>query len=113
MIFVTGGAFQGKTSYVKEHFEQEYDHYTVVNHYHLRIREQMEAGADPLAEAKRLVRDRGEDLIVICDEIGNGLVPMDAFERAYREMTGRVACYLAGEAEQVIRVVCGIGSRIK
>ena len=50
--------------------------------------------------------------MVICDELGCGLVPMDAFDRKYREACGRVSCYLAGQAEQVIRMVCGIPGRI-
>ena len=52
-------------------------------------------------------------LVIISDEIGYGLVPVDVFEREYREKSGRVNCYLAEKADQVIRVVCGIGSRIK
>ena len=50
---------------------------------------------------------------MISDEIGNGIVPMDAFEREYREQTGRILIELAKEAEEVIRVICGIGQKIK
>ena len=53
------------------------------------------------------------DCILISDEIGNGIVPMDAFEREYREQTGRILIELAKEAEEVIRVICGIGQKIK
>ena len=38
---------------------------------------------------------------------------MDAFEREYRERTGRILIRLAQEAEEVERVICGIGQRIK
>ena len=38
---------------------------------------------------------------------------MDAFERAWRERTGRIGCDLAKQAEAVYRVTCGIGTRIK
>lgn len=51
--------------------------------------------------------------MVISAEVGYGLVPIDAFERKYREAVGRVNCYLAGEAEQFYRVVCGEGERLK
>ena len=51
--------------------------------------------------------------VVICDEIGCGLVPMDAGERARREQVGRLCIALAKEADRVIRVVCGIGTVIK
>ena len=51
--------------------------------------------------------------ILVTDEIGYGIVPMDLFERDYREQTGRVCCELAARAEQVWRVCCGLGQRIK
>ena len=109
MILVIGGAYQGKTEYVRENFGAEYE---VVNEYHLQIKEQLEKGKDCMQEAAALLEEK-KPLIIISNEIGYGLVPMDAGERAYRETVGRVNCYLAREAEQVIRVICGIGTRIK
>ena len=47
------------------------------------------------------------------DEIGNGIVPLDAFEREYREQTGRAEILLAKKADEVVRVICGIGQKIK
>ena len=49
----------------------------------------------------------------VMDEIGGGIVPVDSFEREYRENTGRFGCALAAQAEKVIRVHCGIGVLIK
>ena len=57
--------------------------------------------------------ERHPDCIIISDEIGNGIVPLDGFEREYRERTGRMLVELADRAEEVIRVICGIGQRIK
>lgn len=54
-----------------------------------------------------------QDRYLICDEVGSGVVPMDAFERQYRETVGRVMCRLTPEADQVIRVQCGIGTILK
>ena len=51
--------------------------------------------------------------VVICDEIGCGLVPIDAGERQRREQVGRLCIQLAKEASRVIRVVCGVGTVIK
>lgn len=121
MILVIGGAWQGKEEYVKNQLLAEGNtslagaNYVVINAYHLKIREQMEAGEDPVQAAKALLKAprNGRNLVVICDEVGSGVVPMDAFERAYREKVGRVCCYFAKEAQQVIRVVCGVGVRIK
>jgi len=57
--------------------------------------------------------EENKDTIVIADEIGNGIVPIDAFERAYREQTGRAEILLAKKADEVVRVICGIGQKIK
>lgn len=57
--------------------------------------------------------EENQDTIVIADEIGNGIVPLDAFEREYREQTGRAEILLAKKADEVIRVICGIGQKIK
>ena len=47
------------------------------------------------------------------DEIGYGIVPMDLFQREYREKTGRICTELAERSEEVYRIICGIGMRIK
>lgn len=109
MIFIIGGANQGKTAFAENNFGEKYQ---LINQYHLRVKEQLQEGKDPLAEAEKLL-NKTENCVIISDEIGYGLVPIDKFERLYRETSGRVNCYLAGQAEQVIRVVCGIGNRIK
>lgn len=109
MIFIIGGAYQGKTDFAKNNFGEEYQ---LINQYHLRVKEQLRKGKDPIAEAEKLLKET-ENCVIISDEIGYGLVPVDKFERLYRETSGRVNCYFAGQAEQVIRVVSGIGSRIK
>lgn len=107
MILIVGGAFQGKTEYAEKNFG---DSYVIENHYHIKVREQLKKGLNPLEEAKKLTDN---NIVIVSDEIGYGLVPVDAFEREYREINGRVNCFFAEKAEQVIRVVCGIGTRIK
>ena len=57
--------------------------------------------------------EENPDTIVIADEIGNGIVPIDVFEREYREQTGRAEILLAKKADEVVRVICGIGQKIK
>lgn len=111
VILVIGGAYQGKNAYVREHFAGEYQ---VVSSYHEEIRRQLQEGRDCLAEAGRLLQaNTGKKLVIICDEIGCGLVPVDPFERMYREKVGRVQCMIAERADRVIRVTCGIGEMIK
>lgn len=111
MHFIIGGVKQGKNEYAKEHFAD----CEIVCDYQKKIREQLEAGKDTMEEAKTFlesVKDF-EHLAIVCDEVGYGLVPMDAFERAYREAVGRVSCFFAGKASEVIRMVAGLPVRIK
>ncbi len=60
-------------------------------------------------------RRRGEwaHCVFIADDISSGVVPIDPEMRAWREETGRLLAYLAGEAARVRRVFCGIGQVIK
>lgn len=51
--------------------------------------------------------------VVICNEVGSGVVPIDKAERAAREATGRLCVELAEQAEKVIRICCGVPSVIK
>ena len=53
------------------------------------------------------------DCIVICDELGCGVVPMDREERAWREQVGRTCCRMWERAAAVYRVTCGLGVRLK
>lgn len=51
--------------------------------------------------------------IIVCNEVGSGIIPMLASERMYREQTGRLCTLLASRAEHVIRMVCGIDVNLK
>ena len=64
---------------------------------------------DALASMVPQLRDK----ILIADDISQGLVPMDATDRAYREMMGRTLIWLAREADSVYRVFCGLGQQLK
>ena len=79
---------------------------------HLLVRRALLAGLDPAVLILRLVEEN-PDIVLICDEIGCGIVPMDAFERRWREETGRLCCRLAARAERVERVCCGLAQTIK
>ena len=124
MIFVTGGSYQGKLEYAKKLYPdaewadgagcslQELLSCGAVDHFHLFVRRWLQERKTPkkLTEA---ILDKNRDLIIVCDEIGCGLVPVDAFEREYRESVGRICTELAKNADEVYRVTCGIGNRIR
>lgn len=61
---------------------------------------------------EELIR-RNPSLVVVTNELGYGVVPIEAFDREYRERTGRVCTVLAAASDEVYRVVCGVGVRIK
>ena len=52
-------------------------------------------------------------IILVSDEVGYGVVPVDAFDRAYRERVGRICTELAAFSQKVTRVICGAGMVIK
>jgi adenosylcobinamide kinase/adenosylcobinamide-phosphate guanylyltransferase len=58
-------------------------------------------------------RSKWANSVIILNDISCGLVPMDPKDRAAREAASRLAIYLVGEADAVIRVFAGIGKRIK
>ena len=53
------------------------------------------------------------ETVIICASVGGGLVPVDRFEREWRELVGRTCCQLAAEATEVWRVFCGLPQRLK
>ena len=86
--------------------------FIIVNHFHRWVKRRLTDGGCPEEEIGDFLERYGE-CAIICDEIGNGIVPGDRFEREYRERTGRILIDLAARAERVERVICGIGQRIK
>ena len=124
MRMIIGGAFQGKMGYAQKEYpgirwvdgaacsEEELLQCEGVYHFHLYIRKSMEKYEEMRLFADRIIRENPQ-IVIITDEIGYGLVPIDAFERRYREETGRICTRLAAFSERVDRVVCGIGLPIK
>lgn len=53
------------------------------------------------------------DAVIICDEVGNGIVPVDREERRWRDAVGRIGCRISAEADTVTRLVFGIPVALK
>ncbi|WMJ22047.1 bifunctional adenosylcobinamide kinase/adenosylcobinamide-phosphate guanylyltransferase [Paludicola sp. MB14-C6] len=51
--------------------------------------------------------------VIVCDEVGCGVVPMQRYERDFRECVGRISCLVATNANSVERIYCGIATVIK
>ncbi len=107
MIFITGGASQGKTTFAGN-FPDRY----IIDDLHETIRNIIDDGKDPDGFVRELVL-QNPDAVIIMDEVGSGIVPVNERDRVYREAVGRAGQYLAGAAEEVYRVICGIGVKLK
>ncbi len=142
MELYIGGFAQGKLSYVQQKKKKEQipvgtvidcaepgyqeklqnlekDGVTIVNHLHLWVKDLLtQADEEKRSEstAKETILSWAEEhpkAIFICDEIGNGIVPIEKKDRIWREQTGRLTVELANRAERVERVLCGLGQRLK
>ena len=124
MILVIGGAYQGKLEYVLENYPHksvfrcsadnpEIDMSAdVINSFHLALLAQMRSGMDAYGCLTNMLPALNGK-IVICDDITCGVVPIEFETRMWRETAGRSMTLLSKNAREVIRVFCGIGSRIK
>ena len=130
MILVFGGAYQGKLDYVLDKFQlSEDDVYRCSRDGEINLDRRVIYGLEEFVywctengwEAKAVLESRCDmdadvpflDKIFIANDVSQGLVPMDATDRAFREMMGRTLLHLAKEAEEVHRVFCGLGQRLK
>lgn len=101
MIFVIGPLFSGKKAFAMEQLGcREED---LAENVQDMVKEDMTE-----ENMTALAAELSQYKIVIATEIGSGVVPIDAEERAKRELAGRLNCLLAERAETVIRVFCGL-----
>lgn len=109
MKLYIGGAYQGQDALA----QRENPGAELFVDFHETIRKAvLQDGLDPRAFAQEFCRAH-PDAVVIAHEVGAGVVPIEAQDRAFREAVGRALCVIAQESRQVTRCVCGIGVRIK
>lgn len=84
----------------------------ILNHFHILVKRLLEEETDAYDFTEKLI-NLSPNSVIISDEIGNGIVPMEKSERAWRETTGRLQCMIATHADTVERVYCGLGEKIK
>ena len=133
MELIIGGCFQGKLDYAKQRCKEagicvreeeildggkmpaeEYRERTgapvrILNHLHLVVRQYVETGKEqeiiPLLD--RLLM-KYPDMLIVCDEVGLGLVPVGETQQEYREAVGHTLCHLARQAVHMVRITAGI-----
>lgn len=126
MIIITGGAFSGKKDYAKKRFgfsdeeilkgencslEAVFSAKCIAD-YQLIVKRLLEENADVQAFTERLCKEN-PNAVVIINEIGAGIIPLEKSDRIWREETGRSGCLIARNSSEVIRLACGIPTTIK
>ncbi len=130
-IVVIGGYAQGKTAFAVEKFPE----YQVVSpqecismlqegclkdgasqaflldDFHLCMKQWLAEGKDYVQIVEQMLEYPA--WIILANEIGSGIVPMEQSDRMWREETGRMLTKLASKADKVYRMYAGIPTLIK
>lgn len=120
MILIIGGAYQGKLDFAKQRFGlTDEDVFTCQGKSIdfsktciYKIEEFVRNHPDPIGYFQAHRQDWQESILIV-EDIFCGVVPMGAENRTWRQNTGRLAQYLAGQAGQVSRIFCGLEQRLK
>lgn len=126
MIMITGGAFSGKKDYAKKRFDFSDDDILngencslnavfsakCIADYQFIVKRLLEENADVQTFTERLCKEN-PNAVVIINEIGAGIIPLEKSDRIFREETGRSGCLIARNSSEVIRLACGIPTTIK
>lgn len=99
MLFITGPLYSGKRTFAKPFGgRQKYEVQTL---------------AADAADLNALAEELANYDVVTATEVGGGIVPVDAKDRAAREAAGRLACLLAARADCVVQMFCGLPTVLK
>ena len=125
MVLIFGGSYQGKLEFAKEKFSvTDEDIFVCTQENQIDWTKKVLCDMDQAflrhvregKESREVIAehlDELKDKILIVNDISQGIVPMERELRDWREMTGRAMLYLSKEADEVYRVFCGLGSKIK
>lgn len=124
MILVFGGAYNGKLSYVKEKYDLDNEDIFYCNSdnidlekkvicgFHMFVRNMILENKKPLEYIKNNM-ERLEDKIIITDDIGLGIVPIEKIDRLWRDEHGRCIQYISSNSKKIIRIFLGIEKVLK
>ena len=125
MILIFGGAYQGKLEYAKEHWNfSDDDVFFCKENLTIDLSKKVICGLEKFVyacvckgvETKDVLAEYDvplDDKILIADDISQGVVPIEPDRRAWRESVGRTLLWLGKNADEVHRVFCGLGQRLK
>ncbi len=126
MKLIVGGAYQGKLDYAIQNYSiTESEIYNcqkdsifidftkkVINDFHLFVFAQLCENINTLDYIKNNIKNF-EDKIIICEDISCGVVPVEPKMRKWRESVGHCAAFISKNSDEVIRVFCGLGTKLK
>jgi len=126
MILIFGGAYQGKLVYTLEHYgltENDVFHCSdenatmpenkmIINGIDRWVLALIRAGRSVQDEVCKLIENM-HNAIIICNDISCGVVPVDEELRMWREAVVVALTALASASKEVIRLFCGIPTKIK
>lgn len=125
MIVIMGGACQGKLDYATQRFSlsaQDIEHCSAeaglnldkacIYNLHLYILGAVRRGENPIEFMEKNLAIL-EDKIIICDDICSGVVPIQKENRLWRDNTGKIMQILCRNADEVVRLFCGLPEKIK
>ena len=130
MKVVTGGRYNGKLEYVTEELgfsgseildlgntdiaealSVMKDH-PVLYHLEAFIKKAIPKEIDFNAVIESYVQAR-PDCVIVCDEVGSGIVPVKREDDEWREAVGRIMCRLACKAGGITRITYGVAEEIR
>lgn len=125
MILIFGGAYQGKLEYAKKHWNfSDDDVFFCEENLTIDLSKKVICGLEKFVyacvckgvETKDVLAEYDvplDDKILIVDDISQGVVPIEPDRRAWRESVGRTLLWLGKESDEVHRVFCGLGQKLK
>lgn len=124
MIFIIGGAYQGKLDHAKNTYNLTNEDiykctgasidfsrkciYSIEEFTYVCV----QAGIEPLDYFLKHETE-WQNSILICQDIFCGVVPLGADQREWRQATGRLCKYLSHQAQSVSRIFCGLEQKLK
>lgn len=126
MELIIGGAYNSKLNFVLKYYnlkqkdfqngaecslDEAFDKKGIYN-LHLLIKRFILSGIDDYNNIIEKILSSNIE-IIICSEVGNGVVPVDNIDNKMREYVGRILSILSEKSVRVIRIYYGIPSVIK
>jgi len=119
MVFIIGGAYQGKLDFAKEEFNLKgTDICFCEENGHIDLSKKCIYNFEKYAKymSQNNITDLPafhNDQIIIMNEIFSGVVPIDKEIRKYREDAGRLGTAITRKADKVYRLFLGIAQELK